>query len=568
MNPLIKPQRIIGTGTLAVAGLLTATVLASGLSNTLESAVETGVQQVAFADDPTSASADSGDSEKGRPAKASERLKAAILAKMLDLAAPLDPADPKYKQKLYQQVLANRVITKLGGGSTSVSWSDVQGLLTDAFEIHRRSKQTVTGLHDRMSKVDKQIAALRQQVTDAKTKEDRERANAKLAQATNSRKELNKLLKGAEHHAKPFNRDAYIKTLERAIWGLEQQINSKLGKETKAKIKNRLEQARKDLGMAIEDRKGDDGDEGGTPAKRSDPKQPPKNPSTTGAKKTTTTPPVTKQPTTVRVPPSSYALEKAFRGAGQVRAGLGPLQGVAPPYSYKEIHDNRYLPTAYAFAQALQDAPTEKDRQSIEDSILRHVLPDAHKRKTFLEALRSTYRPQIVPDGKGNYVKAVNPIRTEWEEHIARAFPVNVPTPRELAIRKQEQIDREDARRGGPIKKPVTPRESAVRKQEQIDREQAQRGSIKKPVYSRKDSIRKQEQIDRADVLRGVSKTPETKQAKKVRVPSSREVSVRKQEQIDRADLQRGVSKTPATKKTTTSKKPTGKGGKNVPSAL
>ncbi|MFI7120388.1 hypothetical protein [Amycolatopsis sp. NPDC049868] len=567
MNPLIKPQRVIGTGTLAVTGLLTAAVLASGLSNTIDSVAQPGVQQAAFT--PPTGTADSGDDGEDRPKSAKEKLKAKILAKMLDLGAPLDPADPKYKQKLYQQVLANRVITKVGGGSVSISWSDVQGLISDAFEIHRRSKQTVKGLQDRMSKVDDQIAGLRQQARDAKTKEDRDKASAKLEKATKSRKDLNKLLKSAEHHAKPFNRDAYIRNLERAIWGLQQHVNGKASKETKEKIKTRLEQARKDLKTAIEDRdgKGDTGDEGGTPAKRKDPKQPPKNPSTTEAKKTTRTPvtpkTVAKQPTTVRVPPTNHALEKAFRGAGQLRAGLGPLQGVAPPYSYKEVHDNPYLPTAYGFAQALQDAPTEKDRQWIKDSILRHVLPDPHKRKTFLEALRNTYRPQIVPDGKGNYVKAVNPIRTEWEEHIGRAFPVKVPTPRERAIAKQERIDREDTARGGPVKKPLTPRESAIRKQEQIDRaDNARGGPIRKPVYSRKDAIRKQEQIDRADIQRGVNKVPETKKTKKTRVPTSREQAVRKQEQIDRADVQRGVNKTPAPKK------PTGKGGKNIPSAV
>ncbi|WP_409492376.1 hypothetical protein [Amycolatopsis sp. cmx-11-12] len=515
MNPLVKPPRVLGTGTLAFAGLLAATVLASGLSSGLESTLDTGVRQVAY--EP--------------PAKsAKEKLKAKILAQMLDLAAPLDPADPDYQRKLYKQVLANRAITKLGSGSVSISAGDLQGLVSDAFEIHRRSRQTVDGLRNRMSTVDKRIADLRQQVRDAKTGKARDKATAKLTRETNSRKDLNKLLKNAEHQAKPFNRDAYIRNLERTIWGLEQQTGGKQSAATKKKIEQRLAQARENLKTAIEDRDG--GDEGGTPAKRGDPKQPPKNPST-GAEKTTTTPPAVKQQGKVRVPTSTSALEKAFRGAGQVRAGLGPLQGVAPPYSFKEVHDNKYLPTAYAFAQALQDAPTEKDRKSVEGSILRHVLPDPHKRKTFLEALRNTYRPQIVPDGKGNYVKAVNPIRTDWEERIARTYPVKVPTPRERAIRKQEQIDREDNQRGGPVKK---------------------------PVYSRKDAIRKQEQIDRTDQKRGVT-------AKK-HVTTPRERAIRKQEQIDRADTQRGIGKTTAAKKPAASKKPTGKGGRNIQSAV
>ncbi|NBH04090.1 hypothetical protein [Amycolatopsis sp. SID8362] len=607
MNPLIRPQRVIGTGTLAVTGLLAATVLASGLSNTIESAAGPGVQRVAYTTTP-------GD-DQGRLAKA----KAKILGKILDLAAPLDPADPDYKKKLLQQVLANRIVGDVGTGDVSISQSDIRSLITDAFEIHRRAKQTVQGLQGRMSKLDEQIAGLQEKVRAAKTDKKRQAADAKLAEATKSRKELNKLLKKAEHQARPYNRDAHIRNLERTIWGLEQQVNGKLKKETKKKVNDRLEQARKDLKTVLEDRnreqRGDD-EGGGTPAKRTDPKQPPKNPTT-----------IAKNPTTAKGPQSNFALDKAFRGASQLRAGIGALQGVVPPYSYKELHDNPYLPTAYGFARALQEAPTEKDRQWVKDNILRYVLPDPHKRNTFLQALRDTYRPQIVRDDKGNYVEAVNSIRTEWEEHIARAFPVKVPTPRQRAIAKQEQLDREDNARGGPIKKPLTSRELALRKQEQIDREQAQRGSIRKPVYSRKDALRKQEDLDRADVQRGVvkpaaKKVPTSRQlsvrkqeqldhadiqrgvvkpatrkakvptprqlavrkqeqldradvqrgvvkpaAKKVKVPTSRELSVRKQEQLDHADVQRGVTKAPAAQKTPITKKPTGKGGKNIPSA-
>ncbi|WP_037306305.1 hypothetical protein [Amycolatopsis orientalis] len=497
MNPLVKPPRALGTGTLAVAGLMTATVLMSGLSNSLDPAPGTGIQQVAFTTDPPP--------ENTGPAK--EKLKAKILAKMLDLAAPLDPADPKYHRKLYQQVLANRAIAKLS--SPSISSTDIQSLLTDAFEIHRRSRQTAKGLLDRMSKVDEQVAALRRQVAAAKTEKARAKATTKLTQATNSRRELNKLLKAAEHHAKPFNRDAYIQTLKRAIWGLEQQVNSKLGKESKKKVNDRLDQARKDLATAVEDRergrrRGDD--DGGTPARRGDPRQPPKNP-TTGARTS-----VTPKTGTGRVPTSGYGVDKALRGSSQVRAGIGAMQGVVPPFSIKEVHDNPYLPTAYRFAEALQSAPTEKNRRFIEDAILRHVLPDPHKRKTFLQALRDTYRPQIVPDGKGGYVKAVNPIRKEWEDHITRAFPTKVPTPRQQAIRKQEQIDRADTRRGGAIKKPLTPREAAILKQERIDREDTRRGGpIRRPVYSRQDAIAKQERIDRADAQRDGTAKKSTK---------------------------------------------------------
>jgi hypothetical protein len=592
MNPLIKPQRVIGTGTLAVTGLLAATVLASGLSDTIAFAAGPGVRQAAYTSPPRS------DGDQGRLAK----VKAKILEKMLDLAAPLDPADPNYKKKLFQQVVASRLVTDVGGGDLSISQSDLKSLVTDAFEIHRKSKQTVEGLRGRMSKVDEQIAGLREKVRTAKTGKKREAADAELAKATKSRKELNKLLKKAEHQVRPYNRDTHIRNLERTIWGLEQQVNGKLKKETKKKVNERLEEARKDLKTVREDRtreqRGGDDEGGGTPAKRTDPRQPPKNP-TTGAKDPATAvkDPVTakttaRQPVKVRVPPSNFALEKAYRGSAQLRVGIGALQGVVPPYSYKEVHDNPYLPTAYGFARALQEAPTEEDRRWVEDNILQHVLPDPNKRQTFLQALRDTYRPQIVPDGKGNYVEAVNPIRTEWEEHIARAFPVKVPTPRERAIAKQEQIDREDNIRGGPIKKPLTPRELAIRKQEQLDREQAQRGSIRKPVYSRKDALRKQEQLDRADVQRGVVKkvkVPTARQlsvrkqeqldradlqrgiakpaTKKTKVPTARQLSVHKQEQLDRADLQRGVNKAPAAKKTPVTKKPTGKAGKNIPSA-
>ncbi|RSD17164.1 hypothetical protein [Amycolatopsis eburnea] len=578
MNPLIRPQRAIGTGTLAVTGLLAATVLASGLSNTIESAAGPGVQRVAYTAAP-------GD-DQGKLAKA----KAKILGKILDLAAPLDPADPDYKKKLLQQVVANRIVGDVGTGDVSISQSDLRSLITDAFEIHRRSKQTVQGLQSRMSKLDEQIAGLQEKVRTAKTDKKRQAADAKLAAATKSRKELNKLLKKAEHQVRPYNRDAHIRNLERTIWGLEQQVNGKLKKETKKKVTERLEQARKDLKTVLEDRnreqRGGDDEGGGTPAKRTDPKQPPKNPTT-----------VAKNPTTakVRVPQSNFALERAYRGASQLRAGIGALQGVVPPYSYKELHDNPYLPTAYGFARALQEAPTEKDRRWVKDNILRYVLPDPRKRATFLQALRDTYRPQIVRDDKGDYVEAVNPIRTEWEEHIARAFPVKVPTPRQRAIAKQEQIDREDNARGGPIKKPLTPRELAIRKQEQIDREQARRGSIRKPVYSRKDALRKQEQLDRADVRRGVvnpaakkAKVPTSRElsirkqeqldhtdtqrgvvkptTKKTKVPTSRDLSIRKQEQLDHTDTQRGVVN-PAAKKTPVTKKPTSKGGKYIPSA-
>ncbi|OXM54721.1 hypothetical protein [Amycolatopsis alba] len=527
MNPLVKPPRVLGTGTLAFAGLLTATVLASGLSNSLESTLDTGVRQVSY--EPPSESA------KGK-------LKAQILAKMIDLAGPLDPADPAYRKKLYQQVLANRAITKLGSGSVSFSVGDLQGMVSDVFEIHRRSKQDVTGLRNRMSKVDDRIAALRQQEADAKTQKARDRISVKITQETNGKKGLGKLLKKAEHDAKQFNPDARIRNLERTIWGLEQQTNGKQSAATKKKLADRLEQAHEELKTLIKDR------DGGTLAT-------PKSP---------------KQTANVRVPPPGYALEKTFRGASQLRAGVGFLQGIAPPYSFKEVHDNKYLPTAYSLAQALQDAPTEKDKQSIKNTILRYVLPDAHKRKTFLEALRNTYRPQIVPDGKGNYVKAVNPIRTEWEEHIARAFPVKVPTTRELAVMKQEQLDRQDKQRGAPLKKALTPKQLAVLKQEQLDRQDLQRGIGKpatyKPVYSRKDAIAKQEQLDRQDLERGIGK-PATKKTAKPHAETSREAAIRKQEQLDRQDLQRGTGKKAETKKTET-KKPTGKGGRNIASPL
>ncbi|MEV6877501.1 hypothetical protein [Amycolatopsis sp. NPDC051128] len=590
MNPLIRPQRVIGTGTLAVTGLLAATVLASGLSDTVEFAAGQGVQQVAHASSPGS------DGDQGRLAKA----KAKILEKILDLAAPLDPADPNYKKKVLQQVAASRLFTDVGRGDLSISQSDLPSLITDAFEIHRRFKQTVEGLRGRMSKLDEQIAGLQEQVRTATTDKKRKAAGVKLAKATKSRKELNKLVKKAEHQVRPYNRDAHIRNLERTIWGLEQQVDGKLKKETKKKVNERLEQARKDLKTVLEDRnreqRGGDDEGGGTPAKRTDPKQPPKNPTgaTDPATAKTTAKTTAKQPVKVRVPPSNFALEKAYRGADQLRAGIGALEGVVPPYSYRELRANPYLPTAYSLARTLQEAPTEKDLRWLKDSILQHVLPDPHKRATFLQALRDTYRPQIVPDGKGNYVEAVNPIRTEWEEHIARAFPVKVPTPRERAIAKQEQIDREDNARGGPIKKPLTPRELAIHKQEQIDRQQAQRGSIRKPVYSRKDalrkqeqidradvarsvvrpagkkvkvptarqlSVRKQEQVDRADVHRGVTK-PAAKKTKNGKVPTTRQLSVRKQEQLDRADVRRGVNKAPAAKETPVTKKPTGKKGK------
>lgn len=46
----------------------------------------------------------------------------------------------------------------------------------------------------------------------------------------------------------------------------------------------------------------------------------------------------------------------------------------------------------------------------------------------------------------------------------------------------------------------------------------------------RERAIRKQEQIDRADIQRGINKVPEAKKTKKTRVPTAREQSVRKQE--------------------------------------
>jgi hypothetical protein len=316
---------------LAVRGLLVGIV-----STVAFGAMAAGTSQAAFAADPPPASADSGDNKKSRRAKAKDELMAKALAEILDLAAPLDPADPKYKQKLYKQVLANRVITKLGSGSLSISASDIQGLVSDAFEIHRRSKQTVTGLQGRMSKLDKKIEGLRKQVAQAKTPAERDRAKAKLTTATNSRKALNKLLKEAEHQARPFNRDAYIRNLQRAIWGLEQQVNGKASRETKAKIQTRLEQVRKNLETALEDReeerkrRDDDGDEGGTPAKRVDPKQPPTNPSTTGAKKTVTTPTVPKK-TTFR----SRLGGRGSRGGGAEAIGEA-LEQIRAEYTNKE----------------------------------------------------------------------------------------------------------------------------------------------------------------------------------------------------------------------------------------
>ncbi|WIV58088.1 hypothetical protein [Amycolatopsis nalaikhensis] len=280
------------------------------------------------------------------------------------------------------------------------------------------------------------------------------------------------------------------------------------------------------------------------PPKTVTPKQPTSRDGTGGARQ-----PIPEPATAVGrnpVVPSRLSSFSAMRSAVQVRAGMGMLQGVAPPYSYKEIHDNPYLPTAFGLAQGLQDAEMTGDPENVrwlENAIIKYHLPDPHKRKTFLEALARTYRPQIVKVD-GGYAEAVNPIRTWWEDYVRLHYPVKVPTPRELAVRKQDQLAARD-RQDGTLKRPLTPREVAVRKQEQLDRRDRQdMGTPKKKVHvptGREVAVRKQEQLDKRD--RQDAGAPK----KKVHVPSSREVAVRKQDQISKRDRQ-DAGKTPRTK--------------------
>jgi hypothetical protein len=246
-----------------------------------------GTPQVALAD-PPAAGSDSGSSKQNRLAK--------IKAKIYELAAPLDPADPDFKKKLVKQIAANRVITKLSNGSVGISASDLQGLVSDAFEYVRRSKQTVSGLQTRMEKMDEYVQKLRDKVAKAKTTEKRKEAIKELQSAKKDFEALKKLYKDAKRQTEPLNWDKEVKRLDNRVKELEKRVNGKHRSDTaKKKVQTSLDQARADLDQAKADRdryRRPDGGEGGTPAKKKDPKQPPKNPST-GAKKTTSMPPST-----------------------------------------------------------------------------------------------------------------------------------------------------------------------------------------------------------------------------------------------------------------------------------
>ncbi|MFI9630715.1 hypothetical protein, partial [Streptomyces sp. NPDC052042] len=287
---------------------------------------------------------------------------------------PLDPHDRYYQVKLPAKIFAERMYERIAKGRTNFSIKDDgPDVINDAATWYRKSRQTVKGLTNQLTKAEQNIRKDKKRVTNATTRAERARAKQNLQASVNRYNQVWSDLRTLKEAA-PESTDTQIKKLDNRIRSLGRKIRvlenkAKNPRQTRTKaeraqVQQQIEDTREALAQdqAERDRlRGDDGPDeaGGARPTKPGPKNPPKGPSTGGTKM-----PKESIVSSIKPPKFGVKIPRWGRGRG---TGMTEMLGELAGQAYSEHVESEH-------EQLLKKALAE-------DTLRKRIIDDYHQIK-------------------------------------------------------------------------------------------------------------------------------------------------------------------------------------------
>ncbi|MFD5899823.1 hypothetical protein ACFWHU_38340, partial [Streptomyces sp. NPDC060366] len=330
-------------------------------------------------------------------------------------AETLDRHDPHFKKKLAIQVTVKQIIDLTGTGPTSLSLAQAELLIKAGEQYHRLSQGTLEGTKKQVTKTGDEIHALKQEVKNAKTPAERERAEKKLQKKQRQYKSVAAQLRALKETLPPDTKtqikelDADINKLQNKIRDLEQKAKKHRLPGSRQQVLDKIPELREQLERARteRDRLGggpDDGTSGTRPATPG-PKTPPTNPGTGAAK------PLPTGPATGGTKTSTGPATGRPDLTGPIRPGAKPPRGTGGWEAVGEVLGQAVTERKNSEHQEL----LEKARQ---DPALRARIIDENRTFADDNTWEELGRPFTGPEFTPGELDAVGPTLTELQKTL------------------------------------------------------------------------------------------------------------------------------------------------------